>query len=126
MADASITLKLPWFDRHGAAYVLEDGVTLSVELPERLVPFDPDLWDYKVHRCGTGDTLMGIAQRYYGQHRFVSWPVGLWEVIAQANEPPIADAFAVLPVGRELYIPGPDYIQEVALGDSLRDSPVLV
>jgi len=119
-----LSIDLFWLERHSRAYQLEDG-TLALEVPEPLPMCDDTVWDCEYHRCSDGETLMDVAARYYAAAGIVSWPVGLWEVIAGSQRPPIADPFKRLPDGLILIIPPPDYIREIALGDSLRDDPLL-
>lgn len=119
-----LSIDLYWLERHGRAYQLGDG-GLMLEVPEPLVECNDSVWDCDYHRCSDGETLMDVAAQHYAPSGLVSWPVGLWEVLAGCQRPPIADPFKTLPDGLVLVIPPRDYIVEVALGDSLRDDPLL-
>jgi len=125
MADPGLlSIDLFWLERHGRAYPLDDG-RLALEVPEPLPECNDIIWECEYHRCADGETLMDIAARYYQGSGLVSWPVGLWEVLAGCQRPPIDNPFKRLPMGLLLIIPPPDYIREIALGDSLRDDPLL-
>lgn len=77
-----------------------------------------DLPDNLVHEVAQGDTLKGLAVRYYvGAPK----PARLWWAIADFQPEPIHDPTIRLTRGRKLVIPSLRTIQTRALAESRRD-----
>ena len=104
---------------HGSPY--RDPVTSEVylSLPERL--YFESRPDSKTHICKSGETCLSIAIRYFS--RLFRHPVDSADIIAQFQEPAILDISQSLPQGFVVMIPSSGYINEVAYGNSLVETP---
>jgi hypothetical protein len=103
--------------RHAQAFKKSEDGLLYWGLPERLPHEDRD--DTTVHTCHGGEFLWQLAQDYYGD---VVGNAGDWaDIIAQFQPNPIVDRSVPCRSGQEVLIPSLEYIEEVALGDSLMD-----
>jgi hypothetical protein len=69
------------------------------------------------HRVVEGDSLWGLAARYYAA---LERPAGYWWVIADFQPEPIVDPTLTLEVGRVLVIPSLRVLTDVILGDRRR------
>jgi hypothetical protein len=95
--------------------------SILFRLPERVDYEDDD--DIIIHIVADGERLYDIAQFHYGTARNNPWD--MWEVIAQFQPEPILDPSVILETGREIYIPSSEFIEEVAYGPTLTDTPKL-
>lgn len=111
---------LPWLARHGEAYLNELGET-QLTITERLPSVSYD--EAYTHIVKEGETLIDIAVRYYQNQ--TENPADCWEIIAECQEDPIIDGSVPLRAGQLILVPPPAFIQEIALGPSLRDTPQL-
>jgi len=116
----ALTAYLPWLSRHGEAYQNAKGET-QLTIIERLPSINYD--ESITHIAKEGENLFDVAVYYYKDH--IDNPADCWEIIAESQEDPIVDGSVPLKAGTLLLIPPRSYIQEVALGTSLRDSPPL-
>lgn len=76
-----------------------------------------DLPDTIQYTVGEGDTLRGLATKYYGA---LPRPERLWEVIADFQPDPIHDSTLKLDPGRLLYIPSLRTVTEVIYNERRR------
>jgi len=106
--------------RHAPADQLPDGTVIFL-LPERVEFEDDD--DVIIHRANANEYLWDICMRYYGQVQLNT--MDLPEVLANFQPDPILDLSLPLAEGRDVYIPSMDFIQDVAKGPSLADTPAL-
>lgn len=114
------TTYLPWLSRHGETYQNEFGET-QLTITERLPAIEYD--DTITHVAKAGENLFDIAVHYY-QHQIEN-AADCWEILAECQEDPIIDGSVPLRAGQIILVPPVAYIQEVALGTSLRDTPQL-
>jgi hypothetical protein len=80
-----------------------------------------DLPDNIRHEVSDGDTLEGLAGRYYGQF---GRGCLLWWVIADFQPDPIHDPTIALEAGRVLIIPSPRTVEEEILAEKRRADAV--
>jgi hypothetical protein len=69
------------------------------------------------HRVVEGDSLWGLAARYYVA---LERPAGYWWVLADFQPEPIVDPTLALEVGRVLMIPSLRVLTDVVLSDRSR------
>lgn len=87
--------------RHGLATAQPDQQgRYYLSRPPRLIY---QAWpDNRLHTCLEGDTLWGLAHRYFAG---VPRPAGLWWVLAEFQPVPIHDPTLALAPGRLLHVP---------------------
>jgi hypothetical protein len=107
-------------DRHGQVYASEEG-KVFLSLRERLPHLQGS--DTRIHICKGGERLYDLAVGYY--KGLYQRPLDLWPIIAEYQPEPIHDPSVPLSEGEVVLIPGPGYIETVAFGDPLSDSPEL-
>ena len=73
--------------------------------------------DNRVHRVVAGDTLWGLAGRYFAP---LPRACGLWWVIADFQPRPIHDPTLMLKPGHTLYIPSRRVLMDVILSEQRR------
>jgi len=116
----ALSAYLPWLSRHGEVYQNELGET-QLTITERLPSIGYD--ETITHIVKEGETLFDIAVHYYKDQ--VDNAADCWEILAECQEEPILDGSVPLRAGQLILVPPRSYIQEIALGSSLRDSPQL-
>lgn len=73
--------------------------------------------DNRVHLVAGGDTLFGLAGKYFAPLPRAS---GFWWVIADFQPDPIVDPTLQLELGRQLIIPSVRVLTDVILGEQRR------
>ena len=73
--------------------------------------------DNRVHMVVLGDTLWGLAGRYYAP---LPRACGFWWAIADFQPDPIVDPTLELEVGRRLFLPSLRVLTDVVLGEAGR------
>lgn len=103
--------------RLGEEITLDNGMITWVPAP----PAQPlNLPDDIIHEVEERDTLFTLAARYY---RGIERPCGLWWVIADYQDPPIADPLLPLTPGRRLRIPSRRTLETIILSEDRREVP---
>jgi hypothetical protein len=104
--------------RHGGSYKNAYGrVYLSIR--ERLPYIDRD--DWITHVCKGSERCVDLAIRYF--KRFFMYPVDAAPIIAECQEYPVLNISEMLTEGRVMLIPSPDYVNDIAYGTSLMETP---
>jgi hypothetical protein len=93
--------------------------SLMFMLPER-ISFDPDD-EYTMHVCQGNERLRDLAIKYYYRAHYN--PLDLWPIIRDFQPEPIQDASIPLKAGTIVYMPSDEFIEEIAHGDPLSDTP---
>jgi hypothetical protein len=73
--------------------------------------------DNRVHRVVQGDTLWGLAGRYFAP---LPRACGFWWAIADYQADPVLDPTLALEEGRILFIPSIRVLSDVVLGEARR------
>lgn len=107
--------------RHGASYK-DEGGRIYLSLRERLPFIDRD--DWITHICKGGERCADLAIKYF--KRYFMHPVDAAPIIAECQEYPILNVFDRLEQGRVMLIPSNDYINDIAYGTTLYDTPKLL
>ena len=116
--DANLDVHLHGLLRHGSAYVSAYDGRVHLSLPERLPFADRD--DTRIHICKGKENCFDLAVSYYPR---AVQPANRAEIIAQCQEDPIMDLTVPIAIGRAILIPSEEYIQFIALGETLTDTP---
>lgn len=117
--DTGLSLYLAGLARHSYAYKDVATGKVYLALPERL-PFQIRD-DTDIYICKGGEYLANLAVSAYSN--LFMFPIDLVSIIAQFQEEPIIDTSIPLSTRDIILFPSPEYIQEVAYGDSLTDYP---
>lgn len=94
---------------------------LYLSLPERL-PWQPRN-DTVLYSAKEGEYLFDIVAGHYSNIYSAPWYIV--EIVAQFQPIPLIDPSVPLPAGLEIQLPSTEYIETVALGDSLAETPEL-
>lgn len=100
--------------RVNSRYIFTLGIK-DVDAPDQLQLTDrepflfQDLADNRVHIVGEGDTLFGLAARYFAGYDSAA---NLWWIIADFQPDPIQDPTIRLVPGQKLVIPSMRTLQE--------------
>ena len=113
-----IGVYLQGLERHGVPY-MKDGGYVYLSLPERLPHQIRD--DTSLHPCMGDETVLDLALSYF-RGRYAD-PVKIAFAIAQFQETPILDMSVPLVKGRIIEIPSDDYLDEIAYGEALAETP---
>jgi len=100
------------FSRYEFTRLLEDSENrehLGEREPFRFKAFP----DTQVHTVNEGETLFTLAGKFYSG---MTRPAGFWWVIADFQPDPIFDPTIPLALGRVLFIPSTQVLQDVILG----------
>jgi hypothetical protein len=111
----------PDLGRHGQVYRDLGTGKVYVTIPERIPNVEEP--DNRIHVCRGGETILDVTVLFFKD--VFPCPVDIWPVVAQFQEEPILDPFLPLDSGRVLTIPSPDFVRNVAYGDSLAEFPVI-
>lgn len=114
------------FSRYQFCVGFTDPTTGAFTLNER-VPFAyQQLGDTVQYIAQGGDTLWGLAARYYAAlvPRFVKRAEDLWWVIADFQPQPITDATIALQAGQILSIPSAMTVQNLVFNPALQQMAV--
>lgn len=106
--------------RHGTVEQLPSGL-LYLSMPERL-PWQQRN-DTVIYHTKEAEYLFDIVAGHYSN--IYPFPWFLTEVVAQFQPTPIIDPSVPLPDGYELQLPSSEYIETIALGESLGETPEL-
>jgi len=104
--------------RHSFTTGVRDGADL-LHLTEREPYRFRSHTDNRVHTVVQGDTLWGLAGRYFAP---LPRACGFWWAIADYQPDPIVDPTLVLEPGRRLVIPSLRVLTDVILGEAGRRS----
>jgi len=121
MAVEMLSIPLRDFNRHGRAYRDTETGVVHLTLPERMAYVDvPGII---FHTASGKETVLHLAVRYYRGH--YRNPVAKAPVIQQFQPVPILNPLEPIPAGQTVYIPPVEYIEGIALSDSLVENPQL-